>query len=271
MSANPIPEKVDMYNTVYSHLEHPAYREIRLETYGADFGQSSWASPEEFTEIARLLELTKNSSALEIGCGTGGCALHFAESTGCRVTALDVNPEGIKSATALALAKSLQSRVSFLLQSAATHLPFPDAAFDAVYSNDVMCHIPDRLAVLREFHRLLKPGGRLLFTDALVLTGAISDEELAVRSSIGHYLFVPRGENERLLEQSGFHLLRATDTTPSAAAIAQRRHDGRARRQSTLLAIEGQSNFDGLQRFLACVHTLCHEQRLSRFLYLAAK
>jgi ubiquinone/menaquinone biosynthesis C-methylase UbiE len=271
MSANPILEKVDMYNTSYSHLEHPAYREIRLETYGADFGQTSWASPEEFTEIAGLLELTKNSFALEVGCGSGGCALHFAESTGCHVTALDVNPEGIKSATALAHSKSLQSRVTFLLHNAATHLPFADATFDAVYSNDAMCHIPDRLAVLREFFRILKPGGRFLFTDALVITGVISDEELAVRSSIGHYLFVPRGENERFLEQSGFHLLRVADTTPNAATIAKRRHDGRARRQSTLLPIEGQLNFDGLQRFLACVHTLSHEQRLSRFLYLASK
>jgi len=271
MPANPIPEKVDMYNTSYSHLEHPAYREIRLETYGADFGQTSWASPEEFTEIARLLELTKNSSALEVGCGSGGCAHHFAESTGCRVTALDVNPEGIKSATALAHSKSMQSRVTFLLHNAATHLRFADATFDAVYSNDAMCHIPDRLAVLREFLRVLKPGGRFLFSDALVITGVISDEELATRSSIGHYLFVPRGENERLLEQSGFHLLRATDTTPNAADIAKRRHDGRARRQSILLPIEGQATFDGLQRFLACVHTLCHEQRLSRFLYLASK
>ncbi len=271
MSANPIPEKVDMYDTSYSHLEHPAYREIRLESYGTDFGQSSWASPEEFTEIARLLELTKNSSALEVGCGSGGCALHFAESTGCRVTALDVNPEGIKSATALAHSKSLQSHVTFLLHNAATHLPFASATFDAVYSNDAMCHIPDRLAVLREFLRVLKPRGRFLFSDALVITGVISDEELATRSSIGHYLFVLRGENERLLEQSGFHLLRVADTTPSAAVIAQRRHDGRARRQSILLPIEGQANFEGLQRFLACVHTVCHEQRLSRFLYLASK
>jgi hypothetical protein len=35
--------------------------------------------------------------------------------------------------------------------------------------------------------------------------------------------------------------------------------------------VEGQTNFDGLQRFLACVHTLTHEQRLSRFLYLSSK
>jgi len=175
---------------------------------------------------------------------------------------MSVNPEGIKSATALAHSKALQSRVTFLLHNAATHLPFADATFDAVYSNDAMCHIPDRLPVLREFLRVLKRGGRFLFSDALVITGVISDAELVARSSIGHYLFVP-GENERLLEQSGFHLLRCADTTPSAAAIAKRRHDGRAHRQSTLLPIEGQSNFDGLQRFLGCVHKLAHEQRLS--------
>jgi len=271
MSANPVREKVDMYNTSYSQLEHPVYREIRIAAYGADHGQTSWASLEEFTEIARLLELTEKSAALEIGCGTGGCALHFAESIGCHVTGFDVNPEGIKSANAQAFSKSLQSRVSFLLHNAATQLPFTGATFDAIYSNDAVCHIPERLAVFREFLRVLKPGGRFVFSDALVITGLISEEELATRSSIGFYLFGPSGENERHLAQAGFHVLRTVDTTSSAAVIAKRRHEGRARRRDILLPIEGQTNFDGLQRFLACVHTLTREQRLSRFLYLASK
>ena len=105
------------------------------------------------------------------------------------------------------------------------------------------------------------PAAAFLFSDALVITGLISDEELATRSSIGFYLFAPRGENERLLEQAGFHLLQTVDTTISAAGIAKRRYDGRARRQSILLPIEGQTNFEGLQRFLARVHILTREQR----------
>jgi hypothetical protein len=119
--------------------------------------------------------------------------------------------------------------------------------------------------------RVLKPGGRMLFSDALVLAGLISDEEVARRSSIGSYVFVPRGENEVLIAQSGFRLLESRDTTQNAAQIAKRRHDARARRKADLVAIEGETNFLGLQAFLACVYTLTSERRLLRFLYIARK
>jgi hypothetical protein len=45
MSANPVREKANMYNTSYSHLERPAYREIRIEAYGADHGQTNSQLP----------------------------------------------------------------------------------------------------------------------------------------------------------------------------------------------------------------------------------
>jgi cyclopropane fatty-acyl-phospholipid synthase-like methyltransferase len=262
---------VDLYNTSYGNSGDETYREVRLETYGEDFGQTSWTTADEYREIARALELRGESNVLEIGCGAGGCAIFFAETAGCRVTGLDVNSEGISGANALARGKGLSNQLSFRQCDVSKGIPFEPDAFDAVYSNDAFCHFVDRPGLFRECFRILKPRARMIFSDALVITGAVSNDEIATRSSIGRYLFVPSGENERLLTKAGFQVLRCDDTTSNAAVIALRWHDARARRKTALAAIEGESNFEGLQRFLQCVHNLTAEKRLSRYLYFAAK
>ena len=80
--------------------------------------------------------------------------------------------------------------------------------------------------MLRECRRVLKPGGRLLFSDALVVNGPLTNEEIAARSSIGYYVFVPRGENERLIQEAGLTFLQAQDTTAAGrrriATLARR-------------------------------------------------
>jgi hypothetical protein len=110
-----------------------------------------------------------------------------------------------------------------------------------------------------------------VFSDALVIGGVVSHQELAMRSSIGYYLFSPPGENERLLVEAGFQLVSVTDTSANAATIAQRWLDARKQRRESLLAIEGAKNFEGLQEFLGTVRTLTSERRLLRFLYTAEK
>ena len=85
------------------------------------------------------------------------------------------------------------------------------------------------------------------------------------------YFFSPPGENERLINQAGFKLLEARDTTRSAAMLSKRWHDAREKRKTALEAIETEANFIGLQRFLTCVHSLTSERRLLRFLYVMEK
>src|SRR6201999_1272208 len=112
--------------------------------------------------------------------------------------------------------------------------------------------------------RVLKPGGRMLFSDALIVGGLVSHEEIAVRSSIGFYVYSPPGENERLMAQAGFSQIRATNTTDSAARIAKRWHHAREKRKEELVAAEGDITFEGLQQFLSCVQRLTSDKRLLR-------
>lgn len=181
--------KVNLYNNAYGNYEADFYRRIRAFTYGEDLGQTSWVSNEESREIPQVLGLTSNSRVLEIGCGSGRYALSLAESVSCEVLGLDVNQFAVENANRLAKAAGIFDRVRFQVCDVAKSLPFESTSFDAAFSNDVICHIPNRLALLRELHRVLKPGSKLLFSDALVIGGTISHQEIAARSSIGYYLF----------------------------------------------------------------------------------
>ena len=262
---------IDLYNNVYADFGSRAEAAVRQAAFGEDIGQSSWMTAAEWLQSADLAGVSAGSHVLEVGSGSGGPAVHLALERGCRVTGVDVNEHGVRNGAQLAAERPVGERVAFQAVDASQPLPFPPDTFDAILSNDAMCHIDNRLDVLRDWRRVLRPGGRMLFTDAMVVTGVVSQEELATRSSIGRYFFVPPGENERLIADAGFTLLSAEDRTGAAEAIARQWHDARERHRDALVAREGDANFSGLQRFLACVHRLSAERRLSRYLYLAAK
>ena len=262
---------VDLYNNVYADFDGRAEAAVRRSAFGDDIGQSSWITAAEWLGFADRALVGATSRVLEVGSGSGGPAVYLAAARGCHVTGVDINEHGVGNAARLAAAKGVADRVVFQVVDASRPLPFPDSSFDAVLSNDAMCHIPHRESVLADWHRVLRPGGRMLFTDAMIVTGIVSQEELAVRSSIGTYFFLPPGENERLIRQAGFELLSSQDVTAGAEAIAARWHAAREQYREDLVLREGDTNFAGLQRFLACVHRLSADRRLSRFAYLAER
>jgi SAM-dependent methyltransferase len=183
---------VDLYNTSYDNFSAAVQSQVRLATYGEDLGQSSWMTAEELRSFIRWLRLRPASHLLEVGSGSGGPALFIARNARCRITGLDINDYGVKNANTLACRQKLDPLVHFQVADAAQVLPFDEATFDAVFSNldavfsnDAICHLPRRREVLQDWFRVLKPGGQILFTDAMVITGALSNEEIATRSSIG--------------------------------------------------------------------------------------
>ena len=110
-----------------------------------------------------------------------------------------------------------------------------------------------------------------VFTDPVVITGPVTNDELALRSSIGLFLFVPPNVNEQLIKKAGFHLVQQEDVTENAALVSGRWHQARQSYKDALLQIEGEQRFEGLQEFFAAVHRLTTERRLSRIVYLVEK
>ena len=191
-----MPDTFDLYNHAYRGHESDVYRQIRLATYGRDFGQTSWVTTEESEAIPLLLQISASSEVLEIGFGSGLYAMHVAETKGCRITGLELNRNAVATAMELARQSRFEERVRFRQHDLAEQLPFESDHFDAAFGNDVLCHVPDRLALLRELRRVLRRGGQLLFSDALVIGGLVTNEELAIRSSIGLYVFSAPATNE---------------------------------------------------------------------------
>ena len=264
-------EPLALYDLAFGHFASAEQTAVRQETYGEDLGQTSWMTAGEWRRFADRLDIRSDTDVLEIASGSGGPAVHLAVERGCRITGIDINPQGTANGERLARGCGVAERAHFVLADGARGLPFAPESFDVIMCYDGMCHLDDRLNVLREWHRLLRPGGRMLFTDALVLTGPVSNLEAATRAAAGFYLFVPFGANERLIELAGFSLIEAEDCTATLRVIARRRLEAREHHRDGLIAQEGERTFTRFQAYLDSVVRMADERRLSRYAHFAAK
>jgi SAM-dependent methyltransferase len=98
---------------------------------------------------------------LEIGFGTGLNLAHYPEQVG-RITTVDPNPGMNKLARRRIAASGIEVDQR---ASGGEALPFDDGAFDCVVSTWTMCSIPEVDRALGEVHRVLRPGGRLVFLE----------------------------------------------------------------------------------------------------------
>jgi SAM-dependent methyltransferase len=269
--ADSMPSKLELYDVAYENYTSELYQQIRHDTYGNDLGQTSWSSPHESNNIPTQLKITLDSNVLELGCGSGGYAIYLAERTGCRITGLDLNAQAIRNANRLARIRDMIPQVRFLRYDLTKKLPYDPNTFDAIFANDVLCHVPNRPILLTEVFRILKPGGRFLYSDALIIAGLISQREIDVRSTLGLYIFSTPGQNEGLLTASGFAKPKAIDTTAETARIAANWFNARKKRRRMLLDQEGEEIFAQEQSLLACAAKLAEEKRLLRYVFVAQK
>lgn len=104
--------------------------------------------------LIQELHLPPTASVLEIGCSGGPLLLQLRQAGYLHLTGIDVSSRAIATARQRGLAD--------VHVMDGTRLEFADNAFDLIIASDVLEHIDDEAAALREWHRVLRPGGRLL-------------------------------------------------------------------------------------------------------------
>lgn len=165
MAAPASAEEIRDVNTRY-HDDAAATYDAK---WGIDFGPIGLEQVSQKLRKVLGFEPTGLGDTLEIGAGTGYFSLNLLLAGRISsATCTDISPGMIKVCAANA------ERLGLDVETAACdaeHLPFPDGSFDLVLGHAVLHHLPDLEAAFREFHRVLRPGGRIVFAGEPSRTG----------------------------------------------------------------------------------------------------
>jgi SAM-dependent methyltransferase len=172
--------------------------------------------------LASLAGIGPGSRVADFCAGLAGPARYLAHRYGAEVTGIELTPARVKGAAELTKLVGLQDRVR-VLEGNAMQVPLPDASVDAVVSQEAFLHVPDKTRALAEAFRILKPGGRLAFSDWIAHRPlSTADAELMWQGMAVTGLY-DLESYAALIEQAGFTVISVEDLTADWAGILKAR------------------------------------------------
>jgi ubiquinone/menaquinone biosynthesis C-methylase UbiE len=170
------------------------------------FDQDHYGHLDAVRTIAARLELAPGHQVLDVCAGLGGPARFLAASFGVKVQGLDLNAGRVAGAEKLTHLVGLDARCRFA-EGDATNMPFAGQSFDAALSQEAFLHIADKPALFTELRRVLRPGGRLCFTDWLAGPGLSPADRQRLQSGIMAQAIHEPEEYRDLIAAAGFQAI----------------------------------------------------------------
>lgn len=133
--------------------------------------------------MARAADLAAGQRVLEVACGAGATAIHLARSYGVNVDATNIAQAQLAEAAANARAANVSDKVSFAFADY-HHVPGASGAYDCWWCQEALLYATDRMQVFSEACRVVKPGGRVVFSDLTLSDRLASNERQKFASDI---------------------------------------------------------------------------------------
>jgi tocopherol O-methyltransferase len=175
--------------------------------------------------LAETADIRSGERVLDAGCGIGGSSIWLARHRGARVTGITLSQPQAFQAGRNAERHGIAALVDFKLADFCA-TPFADESFDVIWGIESICHALDKRAFIREAHRLLRPGGRLVCSDGYARRREFTEAEWQViRTCLDGWeipnLATPE-EFSAYLATSGFRDIRFADVTASILPSSKR-------------------------------------------------
>jgi cyclopropane fatty-acyl-phospholipid synthase-like methyltransferase len=204
---------------------------------------------------AERLGLSPASRVLEIGSGIGGPARFLAHTTGCHVTALELQPSVHAIATDLTQRCGLADRVTHLCGNALSH-PIPAASFDAVVSWLAVLHIPDRKQLYERLARALRPGGGCYIEDLSIRAPFTAPDQRDLRDIVYGVSVTSIEDNAADLREAGFIDVTAADETEDWAPYTRARLATWQANRASYAQMHGEGAYAAQELFYAVIARL---------------